>query len=80
MKVIFPYANLVMGTLVLIVGCVFHWLGQLISVCNWDFATRIGLQEPGMPSEYKIYEHAIAVADVVIGWTYAIAGVGTYLG
>jgi hypothetical protein len=26
--------------------------------------------------EYKVYEHAIAVADVAIAWIYGIAGVG----
>ena len=26
----------------LIVGFLFHWVGQLISLINWDFDTRIG--------------------------------------
>jgi hypothetical protein len=76
MNQIFPYANIVIGILVLIVGFVFHWIGQLISVVSWDFATKIGLQEKGLPGEFKVYEHAIAVADVMIGWIYGIAGVG----
>lgn len=80
MHVVFPYAHLVAGVLVLVVGFVFHWIGQLISLCHWDFATRIGLQEHGMPPEYKVYEHALAVADVAIGWTYGIAGVGLMWG
>ncbi len=79
MKVVFPYANVFAGVLVLVVGFVFHWIGQLISLCNWDLATRIGLQEHGMPPEYKVYEQALAVADVAIGWTYGIAGVGLIL-
>ena len=32
-----------------------------------------------MPKEFKVYEHAIAVADVAIGWIYGIAGVGLIL-
>ena len=79
MQVVFPYANVFAGVLVLVVGFVLHWIGQLISLCDWDVATRIGLQEQGMPPEYKVYEHALAVADVAIGWTYGIAGVGLLL-
>jgi hypothetical protein len=41
---------------------------QLISVLNWDLATRIGLQEEALLPEYKEYEHAVAVADVALGW------------
>ena len=76
----FPYANIIAGLLVLVVGFIFHWIGQLISILNWELATRIGLQERGMPPEYKVYEHGIAVADVSIGWIYGIAGVGLILG
>jgi hypothetical protein len=79
MQVVFPYANVVVGALVLVVGFGLHWIGQVISLCNWEVATRIGLQEQGMPPEYKVYEHALAVADVAIGWTYGIAGVGLIL-
>jgi hypothetical protein len=77
---LFPGANIVAGTLVLVVGFVFHWIGQLISILDWNLATRIGLQEKGSLPEYKVYEHAIAVADVAIGWIYGIAGVGLILG
>ena len=80
MDQVFPYANIVAGSLVLVVGFVLHWVGQLTSIINWDLATRIGLQERGMLPEYKVYEHAIAVADVAIGWIYGIAGVGLILG
>jgi hypothetical protein len=80
MDQVFPYAHVVAGVLVLLVGFVFHWIGQLISVLNWDFAMRIGLQEKAAPEEYKVYEHGTAVADVAIGWIYAIAGVGLILG
>jgi hypothetical protein len=79
MNQIFPYANILTGILILIVGFLAHWIGQLVSVINWDFATRIGLQEKGMPKEFKVYEHAIAVADVAVGWTYGLAGVGLIL-
>jgi hypothetical protein len=72
----FPYANVVAGVLVLVVGFIFHWIGQLISVSNWNLATRIGLQEEELLPEYKVYEHAIALADVAVGWIYGIAGVG----
>ncbi len=68
------------GVLVLIIGFVFHWLGQMISVLNWDLATRLGLQERTMISEHKAYEHGTAVADVLIGWVYGFAGVGLLLG
>lgn len=75
----FPYDHIVAGILVLIVGFGFHWLGQTISLVNWDLATRLGLQEKLIP-EYRVYEHAIAVADASIGWIYGIAGVGLLLG
>lgn len=80
MNLPFPHANLVVGFLVLLVGFVFHWLGQLISICNWDLATRIGLAEKDMPPEYKDYELGMAVADVIIGWSYGLAGVGLLWG
>jgi len=77
---VFPCAHVVAGVLVLLVGFVFHWMGQLISVLNWDLAVRMGLQEKEAPEAYKVYEHGTAVADVAIGWIYAIAGVGLILG
>jgi hypothetical protein len=77
---LFPYANVIAGVLVLVVAFTFHWVGQLISLVNWDFATKIGLQEKGSPPEFIVYEHAIAVADVAIGWIYGVAGVGLILG
>jgi hypothetical protein len=79
MNHVFPFANVVAGVLVLIVGFVFHWLGQMISVLNWDLATRIGLQEKEAPLEFRVYEHGIALADVSIGWIYGVAGVGLIL-
>lgn len=80
MNQIFPNANIVAGAAVLIVGFGFHWIGQLISILNWDFATKIGLQEKGGPPEYNVYEHAIAAADTAIAWIYGIAGLGLILG
>jgi hypothetical protein len=76
MNQIFPYANIVTGILVLIVGFLLHWVAQSISFVNWELATRIGLQEKGMPAEFRVYEQAIAGADTMIGWIYGIAGVG----
>jgi len=76
---LFTHANIVVGILIFIVGFIFHWVGQLISIINWDFATKIGLQEKDQLPEYKVYEHAIAVADVMLGWIYGIAAVGLLL-
>ena len=76
----FPYDNVVAGILVLIVAFAFHWVGQLVSLVNWGLATRFGLQEKGLLPEYKVYEHAIAVADVALGWLYGVAGVGLIAG
>ena len=76
----FPYDNIVIGILIFIVGFLFHWIGQLVSIINWDFATKIGLQELNMPKEYIAYERAIAVADSIIGWIYGLAALGLILG
>lgn len=79
MNEVFPYANIVTGVLVFIIGFVLHFIGQLISVLNWDFATKIGVQEKGAPPEYRVYEHGIAMSDVLIGWLYGLAAVGLIL-
>ena len=76
MDQIFPHANIVAGVLVLAVGFVFHFLGQLYSVLNLEGAIKLGIQEADSPEEYRAYELGIALADVLVGWTYAIAGVG----
>ena len=76
---IFPYDNIIVGILIFIVGFIFHFIGQLISVINWEYAKKIGVQEKDMLPEYKVYEHAIAVADVLIGWIYGIAAIGLIL-
>jgi len=79
MSNLFPYANIVAGILILLVGFGAHWIGQLISVLNWKFATKLGLQEADLIPEYKVYEHAIAVADSVLGWIYGVAAFGLLL-
>ena len=76
----FPYDNLVVGAMVIVVGFVFHWLGQLTYLLNSEFAAKIGLVEPEILPEYEVYERAIAKADVAIGWLYGIAGVGMIMG
>ena len=35
----FPYDNIVVGILILIVVFGFHWIGQLISIINWELAS-----------------------------------------
>ena len=79
MTEVFPYSNIIAGLFILIVGFVFHWLGQFTSIINWEFATGKGLQEIGLPREYKVYEHGIAVADSLIGWIYGFAAIGLFL-
>ena len=79
MEQIFPHANIIAGILAIVVGFLFHWLGQLISLINWEFATKIGIQEKGMPEEFKAYEYGLAVADVATGWIHGIIGVGLIL-
>lgn len=76
----FPYDNLIAGILVLVVGFGFHWIGQGLSLLNRELAIRLGIWERDMPPEYAVYEEAIAVADVSLGWLYGIAGVGLILG
>ena len=73
---VFPYANIVVGILIFIVGFMFHWVGQIISLINWDFATNIGIAEKNMIPEFKVYERGIAAADAMIGWIYGIAALG----
>ena len=52
MSGLFPYANILAGLLVLLVGFGFHWLGQLVSVINWKLAPRLGLREKDLLPEY----------------------------
>ena len=76
---LFPYANIVVGILIFIVGFMFHWIGQITSLVNWDFAARIGIAEKNMIPEFKVYDRGIAAADAMIGWIYGIAAVGLIL-
>jgi hypothetical protein len=76
---LFPYANIIGGILIFIVGFGLHFMGQLISLVNRDFAVKIGIWEKDMIPEFEVYERGIAVADVMIGWIYGIAAVGLIL-
>ena len=80
MDPVFHSSTLLTGILVLIVGFGFHWIGQLISLANPDLAKRLGILEKDTLPEYEVYENAIAIADVAIGWTYGIAGAALILG
>jgi hypothetical protein len=79
MTPLFPYSNIVAGVMILIVGFCFHWTGQLVSIMNWDLATRFGLQEKNLVPEFKVYEHAIAAADGAVAWIYGVAAIGLFL-
>jgi hypothetical protein len=76
---IIPYGNIIAGILIFIVGFILHFIGQLISFANWDYATKIGFQEKKMLPEFKVYEHGIAGADVFVGWIYIIVVIGLFL-
>ena len=80
MDQIIYYAGFVSGILVLVVGFGFHWIGQLITLINSNFARRIGILESDNLAEYEVYDNAIAIADVTLGWTYGIAGAGLIFG
>jgi hypothetical protein len=80
MSNLFPYANHVLAAALLVLGLGFHFLGQLVSVMNWPFATRIGLQEKQLAPDQADYEYSIAVADVSLGWLYGLAAVGLATG
>ena len=64
---------------VFVIGFRSRWLGQLISLLNWDLAKRLGLREKELLPEYKLYEHAIAVADTAMAWLYGVAAIGLIL-
>ena len=76
---VFPYANIIVGVLILIVGFGLHFIAQLISLVNTDFAVKIGIWENVRVPEFEVYERGIAIADVIIGWIYGIAAVGLLL-
>ena len=76
---IFPYANIAAGVLILLVGFLFHFAGQLISLVNRQLAVKIGIWEKDMIPEFEVYEKAIAAADVIIGLSYLISAIGLLL-
>ena len=73
---IFPYANLIAGILILVVGFLFHFVGQMISLLNSELAVKIGIWEKDLIPEFEVYEKAIATADVIIGLSYGAAAIG----
>lgn len=79
MSSLFPNATIVPVILVLIIGFGLHWLARLLSVFNWDIASRLGLQEKNLLPEYKVCEHAITIADAALGWLCGIAAIGELL-
>ena len=80
MDQVFLYLGIITGALVLVVGFGFHWIGQFISIINRDLAVRIGIWEKDNLPEYEVYENAMAIADVALGWVYGIIGAGLILG
>ncbi|MDJ0827729.1 MAG: hypothetical protein QNJ16_19750 [Rhodobacter sp.] len=80
MSALFPYANILAGLLVLVVGFGFHFGGQLVSVLDWQRACRWGLQEAAMPADYYPYEHGTAMGDVLLGWSYGLIAIGLFAG
>jgi hypothetical protein len=79
MDPLFPHANVLVGLLVFVVGFLFHFIGQLISLISWELAERIGIAERGILPEYRAYEEGMAAADVALGWIYGLAGLGLVL-
>lgn len=77
---LFAYDHIIAGILVLIIGFVFHFIGQLISLIDWKLAVNLKIAEKELLSEYKDYEQGMAMADVIIGWIYFFIGVGLILG
>jgi len=72
--------EIIAGLLLLLIGFGFHFLGQGLSLLNWELAQRLGLQERNMPREYQDYERGMAAADVALGWSYGLIGVGLVTG
>jgi hypothetical protein len=75
----FPFAHIIAGILILIVGFGFHFLSQLMGYLHWEPEVKHGFII-NMPVKSKGYAHIIALSDVLIGWSYAIIGSGLYLG
>ncbi|MCK9152095.1 hypothetical protein [Methanobacterium alcaliphilum] len=73
------YSNIVAGILILLIGFIFHFVGQFISLINWEKAVKLGIAEKNILPEYRDYEYGIAMADLCIGWLYLIIGFGLIL-
>ncbi len=76
---LFPNAPLVLAVLIFLVGFLIHWVGQIISLIDWDMAVRLGICDRNTTTEYKTYEKGVAAADALIGWTNGLAVVGLLL-
>ena len=76
---LFPYSNILAGSLVLIVGFGIHWLNQVANLLHWELMPKQGLVI-NIPVNTKKIERFISISDITIGWLYGIIGVGLYLG
>jgi len=76
---LFPYSNILAGTLVLIVGFGIHWLSQLSMFLHWELMPRHGFGI-NISDKPKGYDRFIAISDITIGWLYGIIGVGLLMG
>lgn len=50
---LFPLSNIVVGLLIFVVGFIFHWIAQLISVVNWDYAKKLVFKRKMLPQNSK---------------------------
>lgn len=76
---LFPYANILAGSLVLIVGFGIHWLNQLSLFMHWELMPKDGFGIHMLTNASK-YDRFIAISDVTIGWIYGIIGIGLFMG
>jgi len=76
---LFPHANIIVGILIFLIGFIFHFVGQIISLVNRPLAVKIGIWEKDIIPEFEVYEKAIAVADIIIGISYGISAIGLLL-
>ena len=79
MQSLFPFAHIIAGIIILIVGFGFHFLGQLMGFLYWEPELKHSFII-NMPIKAKGYAHIVAISDVAIGWSYAIIGMGMYIG
>lgn len=76
---LFPYANILAGSLVLIVGFGIHWLNQLSIFLHWELMPKDGFGIHTLANASK-YDRFVAVSDVTIGWIYGVIGIGLFMG